>query len=211
MAIQLSLWALSPDTRSRNTRSENQRSWADCHTGSEASQCCSLIELLRPSSILTEGPPPLGTEWVGRPPCDSFLFSVESLQQHLQLLEPQFEFLSHLRPRGFRDVRSTPTELNCRSDPQIMDRKSIEQTIRKKPDLFKVGLAKSSQRSWARLPLLTLLSATVSTLWPECPAASLGDLVRERFTTDSFFVRGRSSLPFGRRSLTMGTLPPDTG
>src|SRR5580692_6523277 len=36
----------------------------------------------------------------------------------------------------FRDIRSTPTELNCRSDPQIMDRKSIEQTIKKKPDLF---------------------------------------------------------------------------
>jgi hypothetical protein len=49
--------------------------------------------------------PPLGTEWVGRPPRDSFLFGVESLQQHPQLLEAQFEFLGHLRPRGFRDVR----------------------------------------------------------------------------------------------------------
>jgi hypothetical protein len=35
----------------------------------------------------------------------SFLFRAESLQQHLQLLEPQFEFLGHLQPRGFRDVR----------------------------------------------------------------------------------------------------------
>jgi hypothetical protein len=32
------------------------------------------------------------------------LFSAESLQQHPQLLEAQFEFLGHLRPRGFRNV-----------------------------------------------------------------------------------------------------------
>jgi hypothetical protein len=52
--------------------------------------------VVRPSSILTEGPPPLGREWVRRPTRDSFLFGVENLQQHPQLLETHFEFLSHL-------------------------------------------------------------------------------------------------------------------
>jgi hypothetical protein len=33
------------------------------------------------------------------------LFSVESLQQHLQLLEAQFGFFGHLRPRGLMDMR----------------------------------------------------------------------------------------------------------
>ena len=37
-------------------------------------------------------------------PLGHYLFSVESLQQHLQLLESQFEFLGHLQPRGLRDV-----------------------------------------------------------------------------------------------------------
>jgi hypothetical protein len=57
------------------------------------------------------------------------------------------------------------------------------QTMKKKPDLFKVGLAyilgcqKSSPRAEVVSTLvvtsagLLLLTATVSTLWPECPAS----------------------------------------
>jgi hypothetical protein len=59
-------------------------------------------------------------------PCDSFLFSVEGLQQHLQLLESQFEFLGHLRPRGFRDVgKVEPYRSRARSHPRLAARKAI--------------------------------------------------------------------------------------